>query len=167
MHAALTYKLDTYLGVSMYFSISMTSSAKAFIASRLADSSWVLNSSASIAIRMPYRYEHLAVKILQTMADHRISNSLPEGVMCATSLLTFRPKIKNIFLSTILTGHYFVTVSFSSHSEPCSFLMDFAVFLILATINTLFLKKMQPFLYFFVQLSQKLTHFNNFGTQKS
>ena len=105
---------------------------------------------------MPYRYEHLAVKILQTMADHRISSSLPEGVMCATSLLTFRPKIKNIFLSTILTGHYFVTVSVSSHSGPCSFLMDLAVFLILATINTLFLKKNATIPLFFCTTQSKI-----------
>ena len=56
-------------------------------------------------------------------AGPRIWNGLPGDVTSATSLLTFRRKLKaHLFLvSTILSGHYFVTVSVIRHGELAFF----------------------------------------------
>jgi len=79
--------------------------------------------------------EHLAYTLitgsLRATVDDRsfaraacpmIWNGLPVDVTAATSLLTFRRKLK-AFISTILPGHYFVTVSVVCRSGPCSVLL--------------------------------------------
>ena len=77
------------------------------------------SSTSSLLDVRPSRRATVADRSFPTAACPTIWNGHRENVASATSLLTFRRKNKSTYISTILPGHYFVTVS--CRSGPCGF----------------------------------------------